>query len=524
MAKPGNGHAAIARSAAFLPLALIFANLAALGISVAVPLLVSADQYSIFALSWSVGQLTASLAFEWMRIGVLRYAIGADAGLAARRDATLWQGYVVVTATLLLGALLAGATAPFLSHAGTIAIVAFYAACQGAFEGRQALARANLHNGYYSAAWVLRTFISLLLAVLAAWITGNGAMALLGLAASYPATLLIMNGLRRLPKVSRSLDREQITFLARYGFFAALASIATLFLASILRTVAIALLGLEQAGGVLLAIDLSQKAIMVVGLAVNIVMMQQSFRVAEFGDKEHLGPQMARHIAVSTALIVPSALGFFLIQGPFVSLFVPTEYQATYWQTIGWGCLAGGLLAFRQFAIDSLFAAIERTSSAVVGPVVTVVVFVAAMIVVATVRSATPQILTATFALSVAVGTGVSLALLHAERPFVWPLKDMAIVGISGLAMLVPYRPFPESGSVMQLVIAIGVCAGAYVLIAFAFDLVGVRSTVKFSALFAKAGANANSSKMDDGGPMETEETAFPQGSHVTTAKTHRDI
>tara|TARA_R110000868_G_scaffold71514_1_gene209377 strand:+ start:204 stop:1652 length:1449 start_codon:yes stop_codon:yes gene_type:complete len=464
------------KSAAVLPLALLFANLSALAISVTIPLLINADQYSIFALCWSVGQLVASIAFEWMRFGVMRYTVTQDAALAARRSGILWQGYALITATLIVVAIISLCWKLVLPFSGFIAVVAFYAACQGAFEGRQALARAHFENGYYSLAWVLRTFISLILSAVAAWLTGDGAASLFGLALSYPITLLLMNRSKRISLPGQAFDGEQIWFLAQHGFFAATATILSMLLASVLRGLSISVLGLLQAGGLVLAIDLAQKAISVVGLAVNVVMMQRSIRSVEFESERDQTRQVGNHIAVAAALILPSSLGFFLIQGPFVELFVQPEYLESYWSSIGWACFGGGMLAFRQFAIDSLFVAFGKTTGAIAGPLVTIVSCVTAIWAIGTLHESSARSIAVAFALSSAIGAIVAIFALGRVRKIVWPLADMVKMIVAAAIMTGAFYLLPHGTSIGSLAAILLVCGLSYCLSALALDLAGLRS------------------------------------------------
>lgn len=469
------------KSAAFLPVALVLANLSGLAISLLVPLLVAADEYSIFALTWSAGQLVASVAYEWMRFGVLRYSVGADEELATTRRSLLWQGYVSVTGILLAGALLAGLAIFISPLALYVAPIAFYAACQGAFEGRQARARALFDNGFYSISWVLRTFISLALSVLAAWMTGSGAAALLGLAASYPITMLVVNRLSALPALRASWNSEQFRFLARYGFFAALATNISMLLPTVLRTLAISTLGLAEAGGLVLAADLSQKAISVVGLAVNIVMMQNSIKAAEFGSDGELQQKARMQIAIATAFVAPAALGFFLIQQPFTGLLVAAEYEATYWQSIGLACLASGVLAFRLFAVDSLFVAFGKTEGAIVGPLLAVASTTAAIGLFAWQGLATPLAITASYAGGTIAGAIAAIHMLTRVKRIKWPTADLLKITAGCLVMLLVWWLLPRDHGAIDLLLITVACGVSYLLISLVLNTANCRDTLQTS-------------------------------------------
>lgn len=464
------------KSAAFLPVALVLANLSGLAISLLVPLLVAADEYSIFALTWSAGQLVASVAYEWMRFGVLRYSVGADEELATTRRNLLWQGYVLVTGILLAGALLAGLAIFISPLALYVAPIAFYAACQGAFEGRQARARALFDNGFYSISWVLRTFISLALSVLAAWMTGSGAAALLGLTASYPITMLVMNRLSARPALRASWNSEQFRFLARYGFFAALATNISMLLPTVLRTLAISTLGLADAGGLVLAADLSQKAISVVGLAVNIVVLQTTIKTAEFGSREDMVRQFKAQIAVTSAFVVPAAFGFYLIQDPFMDLFVSGEFRRTYQASVAVMSLSGSLICFRLFAIDSLFVAMGKTAGAIYGPLAAVTLTILGILGMGYFTGNFGLAVPVAYLLGALAGASTSILAVARTGKIEWPIVDLLKVAAGALAMTVTLF-IPKTGSATVDLVAMTVVGGlSYALSVIALDTAGIRS------------------------------------------------
>lgn len=465
-------------SAWLLPLAVLVANVSALAISLLVPLVLPVEQYSIFALCWSAGQLLAGVGYEWMRIGVLRYSVGSDEALAATRRDLLWLGFALVTLLMILLAITSALFAGAIPMASSVAAVFLYGACQGVFEGKQARARAQQRNLYYSISWMMRTFVSLAFGLLAAWLTGSGTAAIWGIALSFPVTMLILKGWdsTRIPKFK--WDREQVLFLARYGVFAAFATIASLLLPACLRLLAVGSLDLEAAGGMLLAADLSQKAISIVALAANIVLVQGSNRVAEFGSDSELTTRIRLQLAATAAFILPTAIGFLFVQNEFVTLFISEGYRATYWEAITPICVASGILAMRMFAIDSLFSTIGKTTGAIVGPLISIGTTVVIISVTSSLTTLTPSIFGYAYMLSVFIGALASILMLAKTRPVSWPLDEFTKIVVACMPLsLVLYIPSQESAW-YDLVAKVAVGGVTYSTAAFVLNVCNIRALV----------------------------------------------
>lgn len=464
-------------SPALVPLALVLANLAGLAVSVLVPMLLSGAEYAIFALVWSLGQLLASLAYEWMRVCVMRFAVGAEAGKTAARRRALWRGYGATTAALLGAAALA---APALPQAPALAVVCLFAAGQGVFDGRQALARAEMDTGFFVRAWVLRSALGLVLGAAAAALTGQGLAAVAGLALSFPLAMMALRGLK-VAGVSAPADPVQAGFLWRFGVYAALATNLSLAFPALARGVAAAGMGLEAAAGAMLALDLAQKAVAMVGLVVNLVMIQRSIRLAEFGAAADLPAQAGRQIAVTAVFVAPAALGFWLIRTPFADLVVPQGYGAAYAAVIGPAALAAGVGAFRLFGVDTLFVIRGQTRGAAAGPLVSLLVLAG---VGGLAAEAGPAAFGWACAGAAVAGAWVALARARAAGPILWPGADLARVAAGCLAMIAVARLAPVSAGAAGMALQIAVCALAYGATALALNTIGLRAMIG-----ARAGA-----------------------------------
>ncbi|MEZ5779561.1 MAG: hypothetical protein R3E44_14495 [Paracoccaceae bacterium] len=457
---------------------MIAASLAGLGLSVSVPLLLPATEYAVFATAWAIGQLIASLSYEWMRYSVLRFGVGADPiGTRSRRH-VLARLYIAVTAILLIGAA-AGAVIGANGHGKAMlaAIVLLFAAANGAFDGHQALSRAEFRDADFARGRLLRTVLSLVLSLAAARFMGNAAAVLLGLAVSFPLAVAISHRRRPSPPAPATPDAAWPTlrFLFGFGLFAALGSNLSMLVPALQRMIAVGEFGLAASAGTTLAFDLAQKAVSVTGLAVNVVMMQRAIRVAEFGRAEDQPRQAGRQIAVTYAFVAPATTGFYLIAAPFAQIMVSDGLRAAYLATIGPACLSAGLIAFRLFAVDPLFVVRQRTRAGTLGPLATAGILAACL------WTGLPSAASYAWVMvgAAAAGLAVALIALLREGRIDWPWPDLARATLGCLAMAIAPALWALTTGISGLASVFLLSAAAYVLTALALDTGGCRKTVR---------------------------------------------
>lgn len=466
-----------ALSSLMVPLSVLVANASGLAIQLLLPRFLLPTDYAEFAGLWAMGMAVAALAYEWLRFGVIRFAVGSDADTGERRR-TLAVGYLGVTALMLaVGA--GGCVVATFGEAGPwVALTALFVAAQGLFEGRQALARAEFRHRTFSLAWNVRSLISLVCVLLSAWYTRSGMISFLALSISYIATGIVLDARSIAALRLRDFSgATQFRFVFRFGFFAAMGAAMTAFAPALVRLHAAVHLTDGRAGGLLLGLDLAQKAIAVAGMAVNIVVMQRTIHAAEFGNPAQMLRQNGLQIAAAFSVVLPAAVGFQLMQPLFAQHLVPAAYRDSYDAAIPIACAASALICLRLFALDPLFVAARRTDLLLISPVVVLVFTIGSLAVIdvleqeADIRSILLIVLFSNLAGLVTA----SLVLFPLVR-VAWPLVDMAKAVVATVMMAVPIRALlsPTSSEIGIVILVAG--AFAYATTALALDLCGVRT------------------------------------------------
>ena len=465
----------------FIPLTVVLANLVTFAIQLLVPRFLVPAEYATFATGWATGQFMASLCFEWIRFGVIRYSVSTDRDLTKRRLTALRFFYSLMTAALLVMALAAVLIGTSLGTTGFLlgGAILFYAVCQGSFDGGVALVRAQGYDRTFLIGWISRAVLSLAIVAITVMATGSGLLGLAALGLSYFLALLVVR-LRGggLPRLDSPVDRATALALARYGVFAAAGVAIANFLPALVRLFLLRWGAADEAGGVLLALDMSQKAILALGMAINIVLVRRSIRSAEFHDAGEQARQNALQISVPLALLLPATAGFYLVQASFGHYFVPPAYAGSYYEAIGWATLAAGLMAFRLYGLDPLFAVVERSALSIAGPAISILVACGWIFGLGYWRGFDAMLIVHGTVAGLLAGLIVSAALVWRLGKVASLWRNIAAVGLATGAMTLAVLPVQMPSPLAEMVVRMGVGGGIFLLVAVTADLFGTRGWV----------------------------------------------
>ena len=462
-----------------VPLAILAANAASLLIQVFIPQFLGPDEYSHFTVLWSYGQLFVVIFFEWMRSSVLRFSEGADIELASRRRRFLMGAYLTTAAFLLGIALLAYALGEIWPIAVWISIALVYSVCQGLFDATQVLSRARFENRKFALSWMSRSVLGLLGAIGFAYLSGSGSYAVIGMALSFSITVLVFNFqyIWRL-RFDGLHDHESRRFLFGYGAFLAITSSVTALFPALTRTAALSGLGAEEAGGLLFALDLTQRTISALGMAVNLVVLQRSIRAAEFESSESKQNKLREQMALVAGLILPAGLGFYLIQDSISLLVVPDAYRVTYLESILGACFCAALVSFRSYGIDTLFVVAGKSRNSIIGPSVSLISTLSTIFLWGEIFSYTAKHIVISMMLGLSLGTLATVISARRQVTVVWPLKEFLIVLLACLAMYLGVGLVAIDPGLKKIIVDIIIGGTAYTTVLIALNFVDIRKRV----------------------------------------------
>lgn len=471
------------RSEVLVPTAVLIANASGVAVSLLAPAFLPPEQYSAFALAWAVGQFLAMAFFEWLRFPALRFSVGRNAALAAGRRAAIIAAYSRVAPMVIVLAVVSALVVRN-AGAGLVSALPFalaYAAAQGTFDGNQAFARAARDNMAFALNWAVRAVLSIVLLVAVAWTTRSGGAAVLALSLSFPLTLVIgtLIDARARPEGTPTVARvpaawAELPRMARYGVLAAASGVVANAVPTVVRWALVDQMGKSGAAGALLAADFAQKALVVTGLAVNVVAMQNSFTAVDTGDAATIDRSNRRQIAWACAAVVPVGLLVWLLSDELARLLMRPEYRPSFVRAIGLCALASGLIYVRLFAIDPLFYAFQRAGFAVLGAAASLGMCVVALglprLQVVAVDPLT--IFWTSAAGGLIVSTVIAVIVLKVRMPW----SQLARVATAAAAMLAADRIAPSWGNLAGLVLHGAVLSATFAGAAWLLDLVQLRT------------------------------------------------
>lgn len=433
-------------SSAGLSVATLVASVLGVGLNLVIPFVLPAAEYARYSLMLGFAQLIASVLFEWVRVNVIRFSNTADLEADANRRAVLTWVYAVTIGVMTLAAvvslLLVGVSLWFWSSA----IVVATAALQGIFDGQQAASRAALDNTSVSLRILLRTSLAFACSVAAGLMFRTGDAALLGFALAFPLTSLI--GVRALPTALGKAHFSLPVFLRmlNFGMLAAAGTNLSLAIPAAIRSVVVASVGLAQAGGILLVIDLSQRVFATIGMSVNIVAVQNAIRAIEFGDDRQIREKIRQQIMAVACLILPIIIVFAFIQQPLADYIIPTQYHDGFEAGGLAAVIAIGIMAIRQYSLDPLFVVLGKAVAAPVGTATMLVVLLAFELLVpadwlgGSVQATMSELIFASIA-----GLVVTAVALMFTKTLPWPIRDMIWVGAATIITILVGMVLPPA-------------------------------------------------------------------------------
>jgi O-antigen/teichoic acid export membrane protein len=457
---------------ALLPVTLILSNaLNMLGI-VVLPKIINAEEFALFSLASSIGLFIIAILFEWSRMCVMRYSVTTSDEETARRKATLnaanmWSAILLVV--------VAGVS-QFLqtTYAAVFGMACLFAVSQALFEARQASFRAEFKDAAYIRNIVIRAVLGFVSLCAFAFFTQSAIFAMCGWAASYGLVLLLTRNPLRQPPTGE-FDRATLSFLLKFGLGVTMAAVATAALSPLLRLVAAQLIPLDQSGKMMLAMDISQKIIGVLGVSINLLTLQATFRAKEFGDDKATSRRVSAQLSIVVAVVVPAVVGFAALSQSFTNLFIPTAYRDVYSQNIQWCMLAAGLIGIRAFALDSIFLVAGRSYLGITGPVATVLSSLLALLVLGSFQGYSTVVISQAMVAGALVGICVSILLGKRVLHFAIAWPDIGKVLVASMLMYGMIALVPHFGDASFLAMATGIGVIAYSLFMFGTNALGLQ-------------------------------------------------
>lgn len=345
-----------------------------MALGLALPFFLAPWEYAKFSLNLALIQLLANVAFEWIRVSVLRFAGKQDQD-NKQLCSNLKSLYIITVMVLLIFSAILGIFSIFISVLVMPALIFAIAALQGAFDGRSAWARAEFENVMLAKATLVRPALSLTFVIGLAMATGSGIWAMTGMLISYPLSSLVFRDKITIRSSSSALSRTTCLSILRFGAMSAIGTNAAMAVPALLRMIIVAPLGLSNAGGALLAFDISQRIFSTVGMALNLFYFQALIRVIDNNPIEIAIKKARGALSIELMLFGGIVTMITVAIQPIATFFAPLSYEIDFARHLPTFSLLMAILCLRQYAIDTLFIAFRELKFIAVAPIITLFLF-----------------------------------------------------------------------------------------------------------------------------------------------------
>ncbi len=414
--------------------------------------------------------------FDWLRLSAIRYSGDTTrVGISASLDV----GYLAMIASAFVGVLACIAVgASFGIGALLLALTPFLSIANARCDYCAAQFRARNQGRAFALLYLFRHSLTFTLVIAIAVFTHNVAAVVGALAfATLGPVILLGARMRTAGSRLRDADRKTIAGFVAYAKPIVVSTVIYQLIALINRQSAIDIFGLAQAGQLALATDLGFRLFLAVNsLPENLLFQQALFRDRDEG-RAAAESQLAINGAMVLALLVPLAVGYFVMMPTFDALVVPQAYRGDFGHLSL--CLTPGFLAYCIIysILNPVFQLAQRTWPLTIAAAVAL----GADLILIRLPTFNSDVLGLAMAHSASLVAGaLAAAAMAMRRASVRPSpRDLIVILGASATMAALLRPLNEIGPhwlapiVAALVGAVTIGASVFV-----FDVAGLRGVV----------------------------------------------
>jgi len=433
-------------------------------------------EYGRFALAFATAVLINAAGFDWLRLSAIRFyseraRLERPEVRATLDDCVATIAFII--SLIVLAVAFSGVELPI--STGLLAMAAATGVASGLYDYTTALARARFLDKTFTGIIIVKNLLGLLLTVGGAWWLHSAALALAGVTLSVAGALAAAG--RPL------LDRGAGPALGRWSMAKSFMAYGLPFVGSgilfqaiplINRTLVSSLFGFGETGQFSLANDLGVRVLAAIASTLDVLLFQLAVRADEAHGPARARAQLAENMTTVLAIVLPTAVGLWLILPSFEALIVPEAYRGPFAHYLA--LMLPGLAAYvmLQYTISPIFQIAKR-------PRPMIVVGLTACAADGLFILLLPRVDGFSFAVAqsgaqiIGLSTGIALALM--TRPH-WPAwRDLAApvlaTGVMALIVL-PLRGRAPGALTLAMQASLGVAC--YATLAYLLDIAKARA------------------------------------------------
>ncbi|CAM5770459.1 oligosaccharide flippase family protein [Bosea minatitlanensis] len=463
----------------------------ALGLLIA--LFLGPAAFGLYAIGAALVVLVNTAALDWLKLSAVRFytaqARESDPGIRATLD-LLFAAVALTLCLLLAVALLAGFEGGL--PASLLGAAVFAAIGAGWFDYHGAIARARFLDTTYARLIFVRAVVVLVLMVGGAWLTRDPALVLLaGLAGTVASVLSVRRRLSDGPLSMTAARRELARDFLRYGLPLVAGNAVYSLIPLLNRSLLAQAHGLAESGYFSLASDIGLRLFPMLATMLEIVLLREVIRLDETRGRRAAQRRIAGNMVLVLAVVLPAALGFWLVLPAFEALFVPPGFRGHFARFMAPLLPGFAAIALFQAAIYPVFLLEKRTwvaaVVAVIGLAANLTWLFGAPGAAEPLRFAAAQ--SAGFLAVLLVTALIALRAL----PFRPPLRDLAGLMLASGAMALAVWPLQgRLPPLPELALQIGLGGLAYGAVLLACDVARWRTGLRLRWLARRARAPRN--------------------------------
>jgi O-antigen/teichoic acid export membrane protein len=437
------------------------------------------SEYGRFMLAVAVAVVLQTLVFDWLRLAATRFYSGHDRRERPQIRATLDMAFVALAAVAVIIALAIFALRPALPISPELAALAIGVSLSNAlFDFATALVRARFEDRAYGLLVIAKNGLAFVLTVGGAFLFHSADVALIGMMVSVAGCLVagrkaLIDPDTRFAQADGALMRRYLA----YGLPIILAAVLYQTVPLANRALLSRADGFAEVGLLSLAFETGIRIVGAIGSAIDVILFQIAVHTEKTDGAEAARAQISRNLGAVFAIVLPAAAGVWLILPSFEALFVPDSFRGAFAHYFTLMTPALFAFAMMNYGVNTAFQLAHRLTPLIIAALVAVLANFLALALLPTAQDATR--FAQAQSISSMSGLVALVALLLLLEPM-WPrARDMAGALIGTAAMLATgiwLRGLPPGISTLALQITIG--AGVYGGVAYALDVMGLRSMI----------------------------------------------
>ncbi len=322
------------------------------------------EQFGRFALALAVAMVLQTAGLDWIRLSSIRFYSERTRQERPELRATLDLTFALIACALAAVTLVLMVSGLDLTLSNAlIGLAVGVAIVNGLFDYNTALVRARFHDQLYGRLILTKNLMALVATAGGAYATGSAAVAVAGVCISMAGSIVLFReALTDHDAVPALASRKLAVDCMRYAMPIVAANLLYLMIALVNRSLITRWYGFAETGQFSLAFDLGTRVVASIGTMLDVLLFQMAVRAEETHGIDEGRMQVARNMAVVTAILLPTCAGAWLVIPSIESIIVPADYRgpfATYFSLLIAGLFGYGII---NFAINPVFQIAKRTA------------------------------------------------------------------------------------------------------------------------------------------------------------------